>query len=165
MDSGSESAGNLFVTKAGCRLNVMHGLADRPAVARGAVPRHRMACVENRRVVGEPDVLFTVPCAMVRNRATQARCCASIVLVAEPGWGNVAVCVCAVLQARFGVYFCVRVHVDTVRAEPRHSPPHVGIDASVQPVRTIVRAASQLLLELRSGDRRVLTQIRNHYAA
>jgi hypothetical protein len=34
----------------------------------------------------------------------------------------------------------------------------------VQPVRTIVRAASQLLLELRSGNRRILTPIRNRNA-
>ncbi len=76
--------------------------------------------VEDRRLGRERHVLFPLSRSMVCDGKTEAGRCACSVLVAESSRGDVAFLVCVVLPARFGLYFCLRLYLDSVLSESYH---------------------------------------------
>lgn len=76
-----------------------------------------MALHESDRLAGKRRFLFAVLCPVVCDRETEKSRRAIELLVAESDWFATAV-VLRIVSARFGFYFRVRFHLDSVHPQP-----------------------------------------------
>src|SRR5436309_581654 len=108
-----------------------------------------MERLESDWLGGQRDVFLTVLCPVVCDRKKEASGGADRVLVAEPDWLLPPALLRPVLQKRFRVHLCVRVHLDSLHPQPRHSSATQTGAIGLSRLRDQLPTAGQLLRQLR----------------
>src|SRR5438094_8342179 len=120
-----------------------------PALAQWKFPRHRMERLEGRRLARQRHFLFPLLRPVVRDREKETGGGADGLLVAKPGRVVPAALLCPVLQKRFRVHLCVRVHLDSLHSEPDHPAAAQGGPSGLFRLRNGFAASGQLLRQMR----------------